>query len=157
MSLNVPRNKIPRDNVSRDNVSRDNVPLDNFPRDNVPRDNCSSLQCPSQQCPSRQLFLATIIPLDNYSSVLLQMVFYKEDGPPDDQNQGNRGWLQMIIQMIWPPSCSSVPLQMVICKKDGPLDEQNFFGRMGLKLDTKTRIQIRDLQCLLGLVSNTIL
>ena len=37
------------------------------------------------------MFLATIVPRDNYSSVLLQMVFYNEDGPPDDQNQGNGG------------------------------------------------------------------
>ena len=102
MSLNVPRESVPCNKFPRDNVPQDNVPWDN-----VPQDNCSSLQCPLQQCPSRQLFLATIVPRnncstrqlllstinprDNYSSVLLQMVFYKEDGPPDDQNQGNGG------------------------------------------------------------------
>ena len=37
------------------------------------------------------MFHATIVPLDNFSSVLLQIVFYKEDGPPDDQNEGNGG------------------------------------------------------------------
>ena len=47
----------------------------------VPRDNCST----------RQLFLSTIVPRNNYSSVPLQMVIYKEDGPPDDQNQGDGG------------------------------------------------------------------
>ena len=84
-----------------------NVPCNNVPRNKFSRDNCSSLKCPSQQCPSRQLFLATIVPCDNcsprqlflstivprnnYSSVPLEMVSYKEDGPPDDQNQGNGG------------------------------------------------------------------
>ena len=47
----------------------------------VPRDTCSL----------RQLFLATIVPCDNYSSVPLQMVVYKEDGPPDDKNQWDGG------------------------------------------------------------------
>ena len=37
------------------------------------------------------MFHATIVPLDNFSSVLLQIVFYKEDGPPDDQNEGDGG------------------------------------------------------------------
>ena len=47
----------------------------------VPRDNCFM----------RQLFLLTIVLGNNYSSVPLQMVIYKEDGLPDDQNQGEGG------------------------------------------------------------------
>ena len=47
----------------------------------IPRDNCST----------RQLFLSTIVPRNNYSSAPLQMVIYKEDGPPDDQKQGDGG------------------------------------------------------------------
>ena len=35
--------------------------------------------------------LATIVPRNNHSSVPLQMVIYKEEGPPDDQNQGDGG------------------------------------------------------------------
>ena len=50
----------------------------------VPLDNCSP----------RQLFLSTIVPRNKYSSVPLQMVISKEDGPPDDQNQGDGGaWI----------------------------------------------------------------
>ena len=53
----------------------------------VPRDNCST----------RQLFLSTIVPLDNCSSRQLFLAtinppfLYKEDGPPNDQNQGDGG------------------------------------------------------------------
>ena len=46
---------------------------------------------PRYNCFMRQLFLLTIVLGNNYSSVPLQMVIYKEDGPPDDQNQGDRG------------------------------------------------------------------
>ena len=35
--------------------------------------------------------LTTIVPRNNYSSVPLQIVIYKEDRPPDDQNQGDGG------------------------------------------------------------------
>ena len=40
--------------------------------------------------------LTTIVPRkncprNNNSSVPLQMVIYREDGPPDDQNQGDEG------------------------------------------------------------------
>ena len=55
------------------------------------------------------------------SSVPLQMVICKEDGPLDDKNQGDgEAW---IVARNHP--CSSVPLQMVICKEDGSLDDQN--------------------------------
>ena len=37
------------------------------------------------------MFLSTIAPCNNYSSDPLQIVNYKEDGPQDDQNQGDRG------------------------------------------------------------------
>ena len=89
------------------------------------------LQCPSQQCPSRQLFHVTIVPRDNYSSVPLQMVIYKEDGHPDDQNQGDGGARIVANDHPGDPA-SSVPLKMVVCKEDCPLDDQHFFGRMGL-------------------------
>ena len=57
--------------------------------------------------------LTTIVPRDNYSSVPLQMVIYKEDGPPDDQNQG-----RSIFANDHPDDlASSVPLQMVIAKR----------------------------------------
>ena len=63
--------------------------------------------------------------------------------------------MQMIIWMIRPLPCSSIPLQMVIRKEEGP-DDQHFFGLCFLQqirtVKTKTRIQIRDLHCLLGLV-----
>ena len=64
---------------------------------------------------------------NNFSSVPLQMVIYKESGPPDDQIKGTEEYrlLQMIIRMIQPPPCSSVSLQMVICKEDGSPDDQN--------------------------------
>ena len=35
--------------------------------------------------------LTTIVPRDNYSCAPLQMVIYEEDGPSDDQNQGDGG------------------------------------------------------------------
>ena len=64
---------------------------------------------------------------NNFSSVPLQMVIYKESGPPDDQIKGTEEYqlLQMIIRMIQPPPCSCIPLQMVICKEDGSPDDQN--------------------------------
>ena len=73
------------------------VPRYNVPRNNVPHDNCSSRQfflttiVPRDNCFMQQLFLLTIGLRNNYSSVPLQMVIYKEDGPPDDQNQEDGG------------------------------------------------------------------
>ena len=87
----------------------------------VPHDNCST----------QQLFLSTFVPRNNYSSVPLQMVIYKEDGPTDDQNQGDGGARIVANDHPGDPA-SSVPLKMVVCKEDCPLDDQHFFGRMGL-------------------------
>ena len=51
------------------------------------------------------------------------MVIYKEDGPPDDQNQGDGG--ARIVANDHPDDpASSVPLQMVFCKEDCPSDGQ---------------------------------
>ena len=52
------------------------------------------------------------------------MVFYKEDGPSDDQNQGDGG-ARIIANNHLDDLASSVPLQMVICKEDCPSDDQN--------------------------------
>ena len=56
------------------------------------------------------------------------MVIFKEDGPPDDQNQGDGG-ARIVANdhpyMIRPPMCSFVPLQMIICKGAGSQDHQN--------------------------------
>ena len=60
------------------------------------------------------------------------MVICKEDGPPDDQNQGDGGAGIVANDHLHDPAFS-VPLQMVICKEDGPPDDQHFFGRMGQK------------------------
>ena len=70
---------------------------------------------------------ATIVPRDSYSSVPVQKVICKEDGPRDDRTKGTEEHrlLQIIIRMIRSPLCSSVPLQIVICKEDGSLDDQN--------------------------------
>ena len=58
------------------------------------------------------------------SSVPLQMVICKEDGSPDDENQGDRG--AGIVANDHPEDpASSVPLQMVVCKEDCPSDDQN--------------------------------
>ena len=91
-----------------------NVPSDIVPRNNVPHDNCSSWQ----------LFNSLIIPRDNYSSVPLQMVICKEDGRPDDQNQGDGGARIVANDHLDDPA-SSVHLQMVICKEDHPSYYQN--------------------------------
>ena len=103
MSLNVPCNSVPRNKFPQDNV----------PRNNVPHDNCSS----------QQLFHVTIVPRNNCSLQQLflrslQMVIYKEDGPPDDQNQGDGG-AQIVTNDYPVDPASSVPLQMVICKEEG--------------------------------------
>ena len=58
------------------------------------------------------------------SSVPLQMVICKEDGSPDDQNEGDRGAGIVANDHLEVPA-SSVPLQMVVCKEDCPLDDQN--------------------------------
>ena len=60
-------------------------------------------------CSTRQLFHETIIPPFFYKwsftkRMVLRMTKIKE--------MEEHGWLQMIIRIIWPPSCSSVPLQM---------------------------------------------
>ena len=52
------------------------------------------------------------------------MVIYKEDGPPDDQNQGDGG-AQIVVNDHPDDLASSVPLQMVVCKEDCPSDGQN--------------------------------
>ena len=58
------------------------------------------------------------------SSVPLQMVICKEDGSPDDRNQGDGG--ARIVANDHPDDpASSVPLQMVICKEDCPPNDQN--------------------------------
>ena len=48
------------------------------------------------------------------SSVPLQMVICKEDGSPDDQNQGDGG-AGIVASYHLDNPASSVPLQMVIC------------------------------------------
>ena len=58
------------------------------------------------------------------SSVSLQMVICKEDGSPDDQNQGDGG-KGIVANDHLEDLASSVPLQMVVCKKDCPSDGQN--------------------------------
>ena len=58
------------------------------------------------------------------SSVPLQMVICKEDGRPDDQNQGDGG-SQIVANDHPDDPASSVPLEMVICKEDYPSDYQN--------------------------------
>ena len=100
------------------------------------------------------------------SCVPLQMVICKEDGSPDNQNQGDggggvvandhpedpasslplHGLLQMIIWMIRPPPCSSVPLQMVICKEEGPPDDQHFFWSDGAEIRTRPAPSMEDPQ-----------
>ena len=49
------------------------------------------------------------------------MVIYKEDGSPDDQNQGDRGAEIVAIDH----SAFSVSLQIIIYKEDGPSDDQS--------------------------------
>ena len=101
MSLNVPCNSVPRKK---------------FPRDNVPRDNCSS----------RQLFHATIVPLDNCSSWQLFLAtinpafLYKEDGPPNDKNQGGGGARIVTNDHPYDPA-SFVPLQMIMMTEEREL------------------------------------
>ena len=56
---------------------------------------------------------------NNFSSVPLQMVIYKEDGPPDDQNQGDGG-ARIVANDHSDDPASSIPLQMVICKENCP-------------------------------------
>ena len=58
------------------------------------------------------------------SSVPLQMVICKEDGSPDDQNQGDGG-AQIVVNDHPDDTALSVPLQMVVCKEDCPSDGQN--------------------------------
>ena len=58
------------------------------------------------------------------SSVTLQKIVCKEDGSPDDQNQGVGG--AGIVANDHPDDPAySVPLQKVGCKEDCPLDDQN--------------------------------
>ena len=52
------------------------------------------------------------------------MVICKEDGRPDDQNQGDGG-SQIVANDHPDDPASSVPLEMVICKEDYPSDYQN--------------------------------
>ena len=71
---------------------------------------------PRDNCFMRQLFLLTIVLGNNYSSVPLQMVIYKEDGPPDDQNQGDGG--AGIVSNDHPEDpATSLPLQMFFGKE----------------------------------------
>ena len=42
-------------------------------------------------CSTQQLLHVTFVPYNKHSSVPLQIVICKEDGPPDDQNQGDGG------------------------------------------------------------------
>ena len=58
------------------------------------------------------------------SCIPLQMVICKEDGSPDDQNQGNGGARIVANDQPEDPA-SSVPLQMVFCKEDCASDDQN--------------------------------
>ena len=98
-------------------------PSGQCPSGQCPSGQYPSGQSPSGQCPSGQLFLATIslatmflteiVPRDNCSSIPLQMVICKEDSPPDDQNQGDRGAWIVANNHLYDPA-SSVPLQMVI-------------------------------------------
>ena len=52
------------------------------------------------------------------------MVICREDGSPEDQNQGDRG-AGIVANDHLDDLASSVPLQMVICKEDCPSDDQN--------------------------------
>ena len=52
------------------------------------------------------------------------MVIYKEDGPLDDQNQGDGGAGIVANDRLKDPA-SSVPLQMIVFKEDCPSDGQN--------------------------------
>ena len=58
------------------------------------------------------------------SSVPLQMVICKEDGSPDDQNQGDGG-AEIVAYDQQEDPASYVPLQMVVCKEGCPSDDQN--------------------------------
>ena len=58
------------------------------------------------------------------SSIPLQMVICKEDGSPEDQNQGDGG--AGIVANDHPDDpASSLPLQVVICKEDRSSNDQN--------------------------------
>ena len=52
------------------------------------------------------------------------MVIYKEDGPLDNQNQGD-GEAQFVANDHPEDPSSFLPLQMVVCKEDCPSDGQN--------------------------------
>ena len=53
------------------------------------------------------------------SSVPLQMVICKEDGPLDDQNQGDGG-AGIVANDHLEDLASSVPVQIIVCKEDCP-------------------------------------
>ena len=120
MSLNVPGDNVPRIKLPRDNVPRHNVYWDNIPRHNVPQGNC-----PSQQCPSQKLFLVTIAPRDKCSSIPLQMFICTEDGPLDDQNQGDvEAWT---VANNYPDDLASSVLLWTF--ENGHLQRGRFSGR----------------------------
>ena len=52
------------------------------------------------------------------------MVICKEDGRPDDRNQGDGG-SQIVANDHPDDPASSVPLQMFTCKEDFPPNDQN--------------------------------